>query len=117
MNSGNIDDGEIHALSDNYAYILKYISCEKSKDEFDEFDKSNPIIQDNIIDFYKKYIDYLIEFDKEKIVDHLINYFCFNSSEIKFIFRPPWVVSCLSQKCSLALKFKRVKKDNLEIGK
>jgi len=100
-----IADGEIHAISDDYAYILQYV-------------RPNDIIQ-NSDDlkrlFLKKYIKYLIDNKNENVIEILVDYFYMQGNDdFTFFYRPPWVGSCLSQKGSYVLRFKRIPNDNLE---
>jgi hypothetical protein len=105
-----IDDGKPHILSDKWGYILNYI-------EVDNPDKTSQLslIQEN---FVREYCIYLMENDPERVISILIEKFMPDQSgltceDLCFVMREPWVISCLDQKSSIALKFKRISDDNL----
>lgn len=103
VNMNDIADGEIHALSNDFAYILEYVDGNLSIKDF--MDKHRV--------FLKKYIGYLLLNDPESCIEILLRHFYF-SDEFRVIYRDPWLVSSLSQKGSFAAKFKRVPNDNLD---
>ena len=101
-------DSEIHELSKDYAYISKKINVENFEDCADE-----------MYDFAEKYIDYLLEYDKQKIKKILLRRImpnvngCTVDEDCTFIYRPACHLDKLSQIGTLSLKFRRAKKDNL----
>lgn len=104
-----IFDGEAHALSKDYGYIANRIH------EISDESKLSEYVNEQLV----KYCDYLYANDKEKVCSYLIDIFKYqvyhgSTDELQLIFRPPHMVSCLSQFATLALKFKRAEKDNLE---
>lgn len=101
-----IADGEIHAISKEWAYILKEID-EIKIDETDlKFNKLRT-------ELYEKYSQYLYDFDKEKVMEIIFEYMCkflFNTPEdFCLIYRPEFG----KNKATFALKFKRSDEDNL----
>ena len=105
----NIADGELHALSRDYGYALKFFL-----EEPDIYDNCRTMteLRDS---FAKKYVDYLYQFDKEKVLRILMEYFILSYNEdIQFISKPAYLVSALCQNASFAMKFKRSQNDNLE---
>ena len=104
-----IDDGEIHALSKEYGYALKFFLDNYSIQE------NYQIIAEIQRDFTQKYADYLMEFNKEKVMkvlmEHLIKGY---DEDFKFIFRPAYIVNNIGDKATFSLKFKRAEKDNLD---
>lgn len=106
------NDGEIHPLSEEFAYISEYV--ERSNCCFQEISRLQK-------KFLKKYADYLYEFNKEKaiemILENIENYHFLGASESDFqmIYRPPYIVSSLATRGCVGLKFKRSKND--KIGK
>jgi hypothetical protein len=104
----HIDDGELHALSDDYGYALKLFLEDPSIHE------NSSRMTELRDDFAKKYADYLYQFDKEKVIRILMEYLVLSYNEdIQFIFRPAYMVSSLAQNASFAMKFKRSQNDNL----
>jgi len=112
-----IADENIHTLSKDFGYILK---------EFDEIELINTTsIHEISIEFIRKYAEYIYEFDKEKVIEILVNKFsptingCM-PEEVQLIYRPQMksdslkIDGVLLNKASLALKFKRAKNDNLD---
>ncbi|CAB4132286.1 hypothetical protein UFOVP256_15 [uncultured Caudovirales phage] len=105
-----IFDGEAHALSKDYGYIAKRIHEVADESKLSEY------VDEQLV----KFCDYLYENDKEKVCSYLMGIFksqVFHGStdeNFQLIFRPPHMVSCLAQFATLALKFKRAEKDNLE---
>ncbi len=107
-------DGELHPLSHDQGYALRYIhygnSCESDLDEVLKIQQ----------DFTKKYVNYIIENDMDKVRVILERHFAPNvitghtSEDLMFILRPPWIISCLAQKASFVMKFKRVPNDSLK---
>jgi hypothetical protein len=105
-----IPDGELHAISKDYAYALKYFldknSVEKNCENMTELQ----------LDFAKKYAEYLLEFNKEKVMSILMEKMMQGWDEdLQFIFRPAYIVSSLTQNASFAMKFKRALNDNLKV--
>ncbi len=106
-----IPDGEIHPISEDYAYCGKILREEIKLDANDIFLSK---IQN---DFFNKYAEYLYKFDKEKVIKLLISDLyssMFHSEDFRLIYRPPWMASALSQYASFILKFKRSQNDNLD---
>lgn len=103
-----IMDGEPHILSEDCGYITKKIDDRKPYFEIE-------IIKDQLL---RKYIEYILENRPEECYEILLNYYKFTENYDKYsiIYRPPWIVSCLSQYAMLTLKFKRVENDNLKEG-
>jgi len=102
-NDDPICDEEIHALNEEYGYILGF---------FERY--STEIVEDKSIEFLNKYSNYIYENDKEFTKQILLSFFYENKPEdIEFILREPHLVSPLRDKFSLALKFKRHEKDNI----
>jgi hypothetical protein len=105
-----IFDGEAHALSKDYGYIAKRI--------YEVMDESS--LSEYVDEQLLKYCDYLYTNDKENVIKYLFQvfkeqvFYCSTDENYKLIFRPPHMVSALSQFATLALKFKRAEKDNLE---
>lgn len=114
--NNEICDGNIHPLDKNFAYIFQPLPFNGEENEnLIELSKKQK-------EFAKKYADYLIRTDKEKVIKILMDYIipdCFgrsNDFNHQFIFRPPWMTSYLAQKAHLVLKFKRSERDNLDEG-
>ncbi len=107
-----IFDGEIHALSKEWAYIIKRID--------DLIDDNETLkIRELHHDFCKKYSEYLSNFDKDEIsYRHPKGLKPSNGLEgneyVQFRYQPPWKVESLYQHATFAIKFKRVKNDNLD---
>jgi len=106
-----IADGNIHKIDDNYAYILykinNYIEIEKELEVIKEF-KQRCLIT---------YIEYLYKFDPR--YSKFLMYFALSRDSIEmlnyeFITRTPEMASMVCGFSTLALKFKRVKGDNLD---
>src|ERR1700677_17688 len=95
-----IFDGEIHALNSDYAYISKLVG----EIELSETDETFTDIRE---DFLNKYVDYLIKFNKNRLVMFMISEV---SNHITFIYRPPWLID-LNQKGVISLKFRREEND------
>ena len=120
MNVVNMNDGEIHALSKEYA-VISYV--------FDEpVDWLNEKLSEKIDSFIKKYVDYICKFNQELLCEHL--YSCLMKSivqmhnhsfhdYVQIKFRPSFEVESITgrtgalTKPTLCLKFKRAKQDNL----
>lgn len=108
-----IADGQIHPLSDKYAYILRFFP-------------ENPIIAENLsqiaqlqLEFTSKYAQYLLNFDHQTVLRILIQHLlpsCMGETgeNHQFIYRPAHMISMLAQNSSLALKFRRADQDNLD---
>ncbi len=110
MNEFN-PDGEIHPISEDFAYCGKIL---KEDVKLDENDRSLCKTQN---DFFNKYAEYLYEFDKEniiKLVKHNLYNKMFHTDEFQIIYRPYWMVGILAQNAHMLLKFKRLKNDNLD---
>jgi len=104
-----IPDGELHALSKEYGYALKFFLDKNSPS--DNAEKMTDIQ----FEFTKKYADYLMEFNKGKVIKILMQHLMQGYDEdFQFIFRPAYIVSSLAQNASFALKFKRSENDNLD---
>lgn len=109
-------DGEIHALSDEWAYIIKKTECitfESGNSKLAEFQK----------EVFRKYAEYLYENDKENVIQMLIDNLNFimpygstSREDMQLIYRPPKMCGALAQWGTLALKFKRCQKDSLHEG-
>lgn len=102
-------DGEVHALSKDYAYISKRVyetECQKN-------------LMEHVNEHLIKYCEYLYLNDKDKVINYLMSIFSkqvYNfctDKNYKVIFTPPYLSSCLAQFATLSLKFERVKNDNL----
>ena len=104
-----IFDGEPHAIDSKLAYILKKV--DPSEKEFD--------MEQEFMDMYRKYAEYLYESDKEKVIQYLMkifnHYVTFDESvpDTTRIYRPPHMSNALSQYATMALKFNRSEKDTL----
>jgi hypothetical protein len=103
------DDGEIHALSENYAYILTTCDEDFTHEEIDALLREHA----------EKYALYLYENDKEKVLKMITNSLMpgilngyYTDTEVCVVLRPK-IYDKLNQKSSLVLKFKRAKNDNL----
>src|ERR1700677_855635 len=94
-----IEDGQIHILSDKYAYIIKKIepnleSMAKAQEEM-----------------LKKYCEYLVDSDRDKVIQILLEKFSQNGilgntpEDYQFSYRPPHIVGSLSQYGSFSMKF------------
>lgn len=105
-------DGEIHALSNDWAYLIKKIK------EFN-INIDHTEIQEAQREFYKKYAEYIYNFNKEKAIEMILeklttcNLLGYTPDDHQFIYRPPEVMDCLAQFGTIALKFRRAQKDNL----
>ena len=121
-------DGEIHVLSDEWAYIAVFLDYENLDNPLDEVPRELYATKKN---FIMKYINYLYDnLECEDFLRYLPSskkdsknfYFIGSprwgpltledSENFQFIYRPPWVFSILSQKSTFALKFKRLPNDN-----
>ena len=104
-------DGEIHALSKDWAYAIKKV------DGFSIY-KNDSKFTDLRDEFYKKYAEYLYSFDKDKVIEILLNYLCgfvfHTPEEFSLIYKPPYNITSLEQIGTFAIKFKRSKEDNLD---
>lgn len=104
-----IFDGECHSFSKKGGYIAKKL-IEDFVQNLDMNDVEELII---------KYAEYLYENDKERVIQYLLKIFTtqvrhhITDENYQVIYRPAWIVSCLSQPGTLCLKFERAKKDNL----
>ncbi len=108
-----IADGQIHALSEKYAYILRFFP-------------ENPLMAENLsqishlqLEFISKYAQYLLNFDQQTVLRILIKHLLSSplgqtDENHQFIYRPAHMISILAQNSSLALKFRRVDQDNLD---
>jgi len=113
-----IFDGEAHALSKDYGYIAKIIHEEAFENTLTEY------VNEQLV----KYCDYIYANDKEKVIKYLFEVFKgqvvsgSTDENFKLIYRPPHIVSSMAQHMvsslaefsTLAWKFKRAEKDNLE---
>lgn len=114
MSDEYIDDGKIHPASREYAYILKFL------DQDIIFDCENQILNNFIENSLKEYAEYLIQFEREKILEIIIQHFrpigigMHTDENITFGYRPIWNVKDLNQKANLYFKFKRSQNDNLD---
>lgn len=110
--SDYIFDGEIHPLSEDYAYITKKIDKTKNFEDWSD-------LSDLQYDFIEKYVEYLIEYNKERIKEILTTRFMPDikgrsyDEDCTFIYQPNFPMDSLSHKGTLSLKFKRSSKDNL----
>ena len=103
-----IADGKIHKIDDKLAYILLKI----------------PVYVDENLDLneYKEkmmieYVNYLLEFDKDLcicIIVSALNRKFFENQQFEFIFREPNISSMINEFATLALKFPRALKDDLD---
>lgn len=91
-----IFDGEIHPLSKDYAYIIQFVD----QITIDENDLSLTLIRDM---FFKKYQEYLSK-NNENLKEE----------NFSFIYRPSTTFEMVSQKGTIALKFKRFENDGLD---
>ena len=99
-----IYDGKCHALTDDLGYIIRIIDPSKSFLEI-------KMIEMEII---REYARYLFENQKEVCLDIMCQHLSFGrSEEFSIIYRPPWLCGSLAQNAQLAIKFKRIKNDNL----
>lgn len=104
-----IYDKEIHVLNKEYAYILGSYDKDLKQHEINE----------ELDEFFKKYCAYLIENDKQKVVEYLMkifrNYLSMDKlpEDTSMNYLSPWSTDILSQRASLSLKFKRKPNDNL----
>ena len=106
MNEHTVD-GEVHALSDNLAYISTII---KEDSNFLHVEK---IKQDMI----EKFVLYQLKNDPKKCIDILKSHFAYsNPACYETIYRPPWIISSLQQNGVLSLKFPRIENDGLDDG-
>lgn len=108
-----IYDGEIHSLSNDFAYILKKIEVCKTLSGDEHLKEIRKYI-------CKKYIEYLYTFGKDDLINiltnEIMNSFSFIHSSlngVEFIYKPPSENSPLNQYATMALKFKRFKNDGL----
>ncbi len=104
-----IFDGEIHALSDQWAYMA-----------FKAYEDEGIFECHKIIDGYlENYANYLYENDKDKVISYLMETLrsqvasqC-TDSNYQVIFRPAYKVNGLKQDWEVALKFRRSREDKL----
>jgi len=107
-----IFDGEIHVLSEEYAYILDFLKSSHTIDEMQ-------ISHEKILEFSKKYAEYLLLFNKEKVMKILVNYIMPNhfgstyDEDYEFIMRKPQMISSSAKYGTIAMKFKRATNDNI----
>ncbi len=110
-------DGKIHAISKDYAAILKKTHVDVQLTIMDGLSSLSELVKD----YSHQYAEYLYEFNKEKVIKILeekiselgING-CTFDEDYSFIYRPPHSIDPISQYGSIALKFKRAEKDNLD---
>ena len=108
-----IVDGEIHPLSKDFAYILTYVEELK-------MDANDPTFSKLIEEYACKYAEYIYRNEKEKTIkmireNILRNFMSFNTPEdYQLIYRSPQQIKELAIRGTLALKFKRAEKDNLD---
>lgn len=120
MNNSEPYDGEIHALSKEYAFMCCYFN------EPMNFEDSK--LKETLDLFIKKYVNYICEFDQKLLCDHL--YSCLMLSSVNLhthsfhdyvhiIYRHAFPEQSMvgetsvRSKPSLCLKFKRAPNDNL----
>lgn len=105
-----IFDGKCHALSKYFGYIAKRFHGAFGE-KLEDHD-----IEEHLIEF----CEYLFKNDKNKVISYLMQIFTDQVKKGKtdenysLILRPPWVISCLAQEGTLALKFKRAEGDGLD---
>lgn len=110
-------DGKIHAISKDYAAILNKTDIDIKQIIFDQLTP----LSHHIKDFSNQYAEYLYQFNKEKVIKILEEKIydlglngCTFDEDYQFIYRPPWVADVLYQFGTIAIKFKRSEKDNLD---
>lgn len=105
-----IFDGEAHALSEKYGYIADLV------DQLENVSELQGMIDEQL----KVYANYLLENDKDRVIEYLTSILRMQvmrqctDENYQVIYRPPHMVSCLSQHGTLCLKFQRAEKDNLD---
>jgi hypothetical protein len=105
-------DGEIHPLSDDFAYISECVKDHSLENNSDMKKKHS--------DFIKKYAEYLYKFDKENVIKNICSdikediFFQRTCLDYQFIYRPPFLTGSLSNHGRISLKFKRCKNDDLK---
>lgn len=110
--SDYIFDGEIHPLSEDYAYITKKIDQTQNFEEWAN-------LADLQYDFVEKYVEYLLEYNKERIKEILTKRFMPDmkgrtyDDEYMFIYKPYWEACGSIDTATISLKFKRSPKDTL----
>lgn len=110
MNDFN-PDGEIHTISEDYAYCGKVIREEV------KLNNNESTISKTQNEFFNKYAEYLYKFEKEEVIKIIMDDLyskMFHSENFQFVYRPPWMSSMLAQYATFILKFKRSKNDNLD---
>lgn len=104
-----IYDGQPHALSHDWGYIIIKFDCFISESD----------LQGKALQLYRKYAEYLYDFDKEAVIDYLTRILkeedaSINSyDDFNLIYRPPIFSDVLAQSGTLAIKFRRLKEDTL----
>jgi len=103
-------DGNIHPLDSNFAIIGHVFDNIENIEGVREFQ----------IEFSKKYAEYLYSFDKDKVIEILMNElmkamspFHYPPDYFQFIFKPENHIGSFKQNASFILKFQRAEKDNL----
>jgi len=91
---GFIADGEIHSLSEDLNYILRFVDVK------DDTDENISLIKE---EFLCKYSNYLMKTENLEL-PHMI--------DSHFIYRPHWLSGPLTQNASIALKFKKSNNDH-----
>ena len=99
-------DGDIHALSKDWAYIC----CETDAEVLNIFESPLSELREK---FWKKYSEYLSLYDKMRFDIFFDDFLNLNSDDHHFIYRPAHYTGPLSTKGTFALKFRRAEKDNL----
>lgn len=101
-------DGKIHKIDDKWAYILLKIPVYVNENlDLNEYKEKMMI----------EYVNYLLEFDKDLcicIIVSSLNRKFFENQQIEFIFKEPSISSMIDEFATLALKFPRAIKDNLD---
>lgn len=106
---GYIFDGEPHALNEEFAYILEKV--DPNKEGFN--------IKEECIKFYRKYSEYLLTNDKEKVIELMMRVFehhlTFDEEvpDTSWTYRPPYLCGPVELYGTFALKFKRAPEDTL----
>ena len=101
-----IFDGQPHPIAESdFAYIIQKIDSTKGISELEKVKQS----------LFETYVKYLMKNDPESCVSILARYFMYEyeSLDIQCVYRPSWMMSCVSQEALMSLKFKRKENDDL----
>lgn len=104
-----IFDGNIHALNEKLAYIIEVLPNDLKPHE----------VKEKHIEMMQKYAHYLYENDKDSVIEWLMKIFESNISigapieRVTSIYRPASMNDALAQNATMAIKFTRAEKDNL----